>query len=68
MSLEAAVDTPKIFHRALSLFPAYVAEIEDCGSDSTGRFSEDLFAGRIADSRDTCEMHLDMYDADPVSF
>ncbi len=68
MSLEAVVNTPEIFRRALSLFPAYSAEIEDFGSDSTGRFSEKLFAARIADSRETCEMYLDMYDADPVSF
>ncbi|CDQ10500.1 conserved protein of unknown function [Acidithiobacillus ferrivorans] len=68
MSLEPVVNAPVIFRHALSLFPAYSAEIEDFGSDATGRFSEELFAARIADSRETCEMYLDMYDADPTAF
>lgn len=67
MPLEA-VNTPAIFRHALSLFAAYADEIEDYGCDSTGRFSEALFAARIADNRDTCEMCLDMYDADPIPF
>ncbi len=68
MSLEAAVNTSEIFRHALSLFAAYAAEIEDIGSDCAGRFSDELFAARIDDSRYASQMYLDMYDTDPTSF
>lgn len=68
MPLEPAVNAQETFRHALSIFPAYAAEIEDYGSDSTGRFSEQLFAARIADNRGACDAYLDLYDVDPTPF
>jgi hypothetical protein len=50
-------------------FSAYVAEIEDYGSSSTGRFSEQLCAARIANIRSAASnAYLGLYDADPSCF
>lgn len=68
MSLETTVNAQEAFRLAMSIFPVYAAEIEDYGSDSTGRFSEQLFGARLADNRMASDTYLDMYDADPVPF
>lgn len=68
MPLGTAVNAQETFRHALSIFPDYSAEIEDYGSDSTGRFSEQLFTTRIAVNRGACDAYLDLYDVDPTPF
>ena len=63
-----SVNAQKTFRLAMSIFPAYAAEIEDYGSDSAGQFSANLFRTRIADNRMSSDDYLDMYDADPAPF
>ncbi len=50
-SFETAVNAQETFRQAITIFSAYVAELEDYGTDSTGRFSEHRFTARIADNR-----------------